>query len=140
MEGYNPDIETYRKVVHKVARNFFAVAGLTLWPVDDDHFQIAPLAGNEWPDVAFYLAHAANLEAGGVTIQSANALHRRNAPGGKPWPDDQSAVLANLDILQGVPEALRMGPGRDAMLKAFELIKKGPAEMLAAELAEERKG
>eukprot|EP01022_Parablepharisma_sp_SALTPOND_P032629 TRINITY_DN8573_c0_g2_i1.p2 TRINITY_DN8573_c0_g2~~TRINITY_DN8573_c0_g2_i1.p2 ORF type:complete len:146 (+),score=49.33 TRINITY_DN8573_c0_g2_i1:614-1051(+) len=139
MEGYNPDIETYRRVVHKVARNFFAAAGLTLWPLDDDRFQIAPLPGNEWPDVAYYLAHAANLEAGGVTIHSANELRKRNAPPGRPWPDDQSAVLANLDILQGVPEALKLGPGREALFKAFELIKKGPAELLAEELAAEQK-
>lgn len=139
MEGYNPDIETYRKVAHKVALNYFSTAGLTLWPVEDELFQIGPIPGNDWPDVAFYLAHAANLEAGAVAIHSAQELLKRNAPQGQPWPDYQSAVLANLDIIKGVPDALKIGTGRKSMLKAFELIKKGPAEMLAAELAEEAK-
>ncbi|MCF8031457.1 MAG: hypothetical protein K9K66_17765 [Desulfarculaceae bacterium] len=138
-EGFNPDIETYRKVAHKVALNFFSTAGLTLWPVEDDMFQIGPIPGNEWADVAFYLAHEANLEAGAVTIHSAKELLKRNAPMGQPWPDYQSAVLANLDIIRDAPEALKMGTGRETMLKAFELIKKGPVEMLAEEMAEQAK-
>ena len=93
-------------------------------------------SGPTWP---FYLAHEANLEAGAVTIHSARELLKRNAPKGRPWPNYESAVLANLDIIRDAPEALKMGSGRETMLKAFELIKKGPAEMLAAELAEEAK-
>ncbi|MCB2226625.1 MAG: hypothetical protein KQH53_08090 [Desulfarculaceae bacterium] len=140
MEGFNPDIDTYRKVAHKVALSYFASAGLTLAPLEDELFQVAPIPGNDWPDVAFYLAHEANLEAGAVTIHSAQELLKRNAPQGRPWPDYESAVLANLDIIRDAPEALRMGSGRETMLKAFELIKKGPAELLAEELAEEAKG
>ena len=132
LEGLNPDIDLYRKVVHKVARNFFVAAGLALWPLEDELFQVAPSPGNEWPDAAYYLAHLANLEAGSVVIHSAKELRQRNALRGEPWPDDQSAVLANLDILKGVPLALKLSSGRRATIKAFELIKKGPAELLAA--------
>lgn len=135
-EGFNPDIETYRKVVHKVARNFFQAAGLTLWPLDDDRFQIAPSPGNEWADAAYYLAHLGNLEASDVVIHSAQELLKRNAPPGEPWPDYEQGVLANLDILRQAPEALGVSSARDALLKSFELIKQAP-ETLAAELAKE---
>lgn len=136
MQGHNPDIELYRKVVHKVARNFFQAAGLTLWPGDDELFQVAPSPGNEWADSAYYLAHLGNLEASAVVIHSTQELRKRNAPPGHPWPDDRQAVLANLDILREAPTALRLGSGREALLKSFELIEKGP-ETIAAELAEE---
>ena len=136
LEGYNPDIETYRKVVHKVARSFFQAAGLTLWPLDDDLFQVAPSPGNEWADAAYYLAHLGNLEASSVVIHSAHELMKRNAPQGEPWTDYEQAVLANLDILREAPPALGISSARDAIIKSFELIKKGP-EAIAAELAEE---
>ncbi len=136
MEGHNPDIELYRKVAHKVARGFFQAAGLTLWPVDDELFQIAPSPGGQWADAAFYLAHLGNLEASSVVIHSTQELRKRNAPQGRPWPDDRQAVLANLDILRDAPEALRAGSGRETLLKAFELIEKAP-ETIAAELAKE---
>ncbi|MBU4566591.1 MAG: hypothetical protein KMY53_00230 [Desulfarculus sp.] len=138
-EGLNPDIETYRKVVHKVARNFFQAAGLTLWPLDDDLFQVAPSPGNEWPDAAYYLAHLGNLEASAVVINSAQELLKRNAPKGEPWPDYEQAVLANLDILREAPAALKISSARDALIKSFELIKKGP-EAMAAELDKEYGG
>ncbi|MBU4276358.1 MAG: hypothetical protein KKC30_06440 [Proteobacteria bacterium] len=138
-EGLNPDIETYRKVVHKVARNFFQAAGLTLWPLDDDLFQVAPSPGNEWPDAAYYLAHLGNLEASAVVIHSAQEILKRNAPEGEPWPDYEQAVLANLDILREAPAALKISSARDALIKSFELIKKGP-EAIAAELAKEYGG
>ncbi|MCF8042542.1 MAG: hypothetical protein K9L19_10395 [Desulfarculaceae bacterium] len=133
-EGYNPDIETYRKVAHKVARSFFQAAGLTLLPLDGDLFQVAPSPGNEWANAAYYLAHLGNLEASQVVIQSAQELLKRNTVRGEAWPDYEQAVLANLDILRQAPAALKISSARDALIKSFELIKKGP-ETIAAELA-----
>lgn len=136
LEGHNPDIETYRKVVHKVARNFFQAAGLTLWPLNDDLFQVAPSPGSEWADAAYYLAHLGNLAASEVVIHSAQELLKRNAPPGKPWPDYEQAVPANLDIMRNAPTALKVSSARDALLKSFELIEKGP-ETIAAEMAKD---
>ena len=135
-DGLNPDIETYRKVVHKVARNFFQAAGLTLWPLDNDLFQVTPSPGNEWADAAYYLAHLGNLEASSVVLHSAQELRKRNTLQGRPWPDYEKAVLANLDILRQAPAALKISFARDALIKSFELIKKGP-ETIAAELAKQ---
>lgn len=45
-------------------------------------------------------------------------------------------MLANLDILREAPQTLGISSARDAIIKSFELIKKGP-EAIAAELAEE---
>lgn len=137
IQGHNPDIETYRKVVHKLARDFFQAAGLTLWPVDGGElFQVAPSPGNEWADAAYYLAHLGNLEAKAVVIHSAQELLERNALPGQPWPDYEKGALANLDLLGNAPAAVKISSGREALLKAFELIKKGP-ETIAAELAKE---
>jgi hypothetical protein len=127
-EGLNPDIETYRKVVIKVANAILGAVQLILLPTEEDEYELAPAAGGEWRDAAFHLGYYANLKAGSVVVDSSKAFLRYNAPEGG-WPDFRAAVLGNLSLLRSLPEALHLNQPRATLLKALELIQKGPEKL-----------
>ncbi len=127
-EGLNPDIETYRKVAVKVADSFLGAVELVLKPLGDDEFEVVPRGGASWRDAAYHLGYYANLAAGSVVVGSSKAFLRYHGPKGG-WPDFRAAVLSNLSLLRTLPEALGLNSGRGTLLKALELVEKGPENL-----------
>ena len=130
-EGLNPDIETYRRVASKIANSYFATAQLALLSVGEDLYEVRPIGGHSWRDAAFSLGYLANLAAGRDEVQSSKGFLKYRAPEGG-FKDYREAVLANLDLLRTLPESLKINSSRETMLKALELVAKGPADLLAA--------
>jgi hypothetical protein len=128
-EGLNPDVETYRKLALKVAGVFLGAVQLLLKPLDDDQFEVTHAPGARWRDSAYHLGYYANLAAGSVVVGSSKALLRYNGPK-EGWPDYRSAVLGNLSLLRTLPGALSRNTGRGTLLKALELVEKGPEELM----------
>ncbi|MEW5914114.1 MAG: hypothetical protein AB1814_16275 [Thermodesulfobacteriota bacterium] len=127
-EGLNPDIETYRRVVLKVANAVLGAVQLTLVPAGEDEYELAPAAGGEWRDAVYHLGYYVNLKAGAAVVGSSKAFLRYHAPKGG-WPDFRAAVLGNLSLLRDLPEILKINTPRATLLKALELIQKGPADL-----------
>lgn len=127
-EGLNPDVETYRKVLIKVANAWLGAVQLVLRPLGEDEYEVTLAAGAAWRDAAYHLAYYANLQAGSIVVGSSKAFLGYQAPTGG-WPDYRSAVLGNLALLRTIPQTLHLNSARATLLKALELVQKGPAEL-----------
>ncbi|MFH1057350.1 MAG: hypothetical protein V1797_01565, partial [Pseudomonadota bacterium] len=83
-DGLDVPAGLYRSLVLRMARQYLGVVGLDLREVGDENYQVELAPGAEWRDVAYALAHWANVKQDRLVYQSEEELLRRG-----PWGDER---------------------------------------------------
>ena len=121
-EGLDPSAELYRKLATRLASGHLGAVGLMLAQQGPDLYQVEPRPGADWPDVAYYLGHMANLQAGRLVVNHPDELLAKDVLTGEPraYADHRQAVLAQLNILAVPPENRADNPLAQALRAAVE--------------------
>lgn len=126
-DGLDLPVDLYRKLVLRVANQYFAVVGLGLRETLPEQYALELRGGNEWRDVAYALAHWANVRQDRVVYQNEEEL-LHHGPEGEPRDlhDFKDAVWASLGLL-------RADPGeRGVQERAFRAAAEASLEVMKA--------
>lgn len=100
-DGLDVSVRLYRSLVLRMARQYLGVVGLDLREVGDENYQVDLAPGAEWRDVAYALAHWANVKQDRLVYQSEEELLRRGPYGDQRHFDNyRDAVLASVGLLK----------------------------------------
>ncbi|MCA1905604.1 MAG: hypothetical protein LDL11_03315 [Desulfarculus sp.] len=129
-EGLDLPADLYRKLVRRVADHYFGVVGLGLRETRPEHYALDLRGGSEWRDVAYALAHVANVKQDRVVYHDEEELLHRG-PEGEPrdFHDFKDAVWANLDLLRADPSE------REVQQRAFRAAAEASLEVIKARRA-----
>lgn len=100
-DGLDVPVDLYRKLVLRVANHYLGVVGLGLRETQPEQYAVDLRGGNEWRDVAYALAHWANVRQDRVVYQNEEEL-LHHGPEGEPrdFHDFRDAVWASLSLLK----------------------------------------
>lgn len=122
-DGLDASADLYRRVVLRLAGAHLGQVGLALLETGPDAYQVILRPGNEWREVAYNLAVAANAAADRLIINDVDELLRRDLATGqtRDYPGYQEAVEGHLYLLRPPdPEPGRQGVGAKALRAALE--------------------
>jgi|GEM_PF-7069911 len=129
-DGLDVPVDLYRKLVLRMADRYLAVVGLGLRETQPEHYAVELRGGNEWRDVAYALAHWANVKQDRVVYHDEEELLHRG-PEGEPrdFHDFKDAVWASLGLLQADPGE------REVQERAFRAAVEASLEVIKARRA-----
>lgn len=129
-DGLDVPLDLYRKLALRMADQYLAVVGLGLRETQVEHYALELRGGNEWRDVAYALAHWANVKQDHIVYHSEEEL-LRHGPEGEPRDlhDFKDAVWANLGLLQADPDE------RGVQARAFRAAVEASLEVIKARRA-----
>jgi len=125
-DGLDVSAGLYRSLALRVARQYLGVVGLGLREVEPEVYQVELAPGAEWRDVAYALAHWANVKQDRLVYQNEEQLLHRGPEGEERRLDNyRDAVLASLGLLQADPgeQNLQARAFRAAVEAALEVEK-----------------
>ncbi len=126
-DGLDLPVDLYRKLVLRMANHYFGVVGLGLRETQPERYALELRGGSEWRDVAYALAHWANVKQDRVVYHDEEEL-LHHGPEGEPWDfhDFKDAVWASLGLL-------RADPGeREVQERAFRAAVEASLEVVKA--------
>ena len=129
-DGLDLPVDLYRKLALRLANHYFAVVGLGLRETQPEQYALELRPGSEWRDVAYALAHWANVKQDRLVYQNEEELLHRG-PEGEPrdFHDFRDAVWASLGLLKADPVE------REAQAQAFRAAVEASLEVIKARRA-----
>lgn len=103
-DGLDVSAPLYRSLALRVAQQYVGVVGLRLREIEPERFKVELAPGAEWRDVAYALAHWANVKQDRLVYENEEQLLHRGPYGEERRLESyQDAVLASLDLLRAEP-------------------------------------